>query len=157
MGNEYMNWEREAECQLQTAAAAGRGGCGCDEDGMHIWFDACEGSREIAIDSDCHNEESIGRVLDVSVTLRDMCPGRRCAVGVELVEMDEAGAEYPRGFRAFTVPAHGGSQNRDVALPSIRFILPEDNSAANQGCRRHFVARVSNHYVDEAGCGCQRH
>ena len=148
MGNEYMSWgSREGECQLHTAAAAARSNreCDCKEGEMHIWFDACEGSKEVAIASDCHNEDSIGRVLDVNVTLCDMCPGRRCAVGVELMEMDEAGTEYPRGFRAFTVPAHGGTQNRDVALPAIRFILPEDNSTSSQGCRRHVVARVTNH------------
>ena len=84
------------------------------------------------------------------MTLRNMCPGRRAAVGMHLVEMDEAGTEYQRGFRAVTVPAHNGSQNCDVALPTVRFIIPETVSVG--GCRRHFVVRATNHYMDEPGC-----
>ena len=81
-----------------------------------------------------------------------MCPGRRCAVGLHLTEMDEGGTEYPRGFRAITVPAHNHSQNRDVALPALRFILPEDMSVARHGRRRHFIVRTTHHYLDE-DCG----
>lgn len=139
----------QASCAVQTD-------CGCaahheHADGeAHIWFESCDGAKEISLSSECQNENSLGRVLDVNMTLRSMCPGRRAAVGMHLMEVDEAGVEFQRGFRAVTVPAHNGSQNRDVALPAVRFIIPEDVNT--NGCRRHFVVRAINHYMDEPGC-----
>ena len=54
-------------------------------------------------------------------------------------------------FHAMTVPAHSGCP-RDVALPRIRFVLPEDlrieGADGARGCRRHFVVRTSSRYVD---------
>lgn len=148
-------WNGECtSCARQTTVSA-QADCGCRTDSAcdetHIWFESCDGAKEVTLSSECHNEESAGRVLDVRMTLRNVCPGRRAAVGMHLMELDEGGTEYQRGFRAITVPAHNGSQNRDVALPAVRFIIPED-VAVNTGCRRHFVVRTDNHYMDEPGC-----
>lgn len=122
----------------------------------HVYYDSCESEKAVCVSSECRDEENLGRVLDVTMTLRNVCPGRRSAVGVHLVEMDENGSEYARGFRSLTVPAHNASCNRDVELPSMRFILPEDVSMAGRASRRHFVVRTTNHYLDDAitGCGC---
>ena len=50
-----------------------------------------------------------------------------------------------------TVPAHRDGP-RDVTLPRIRFVLPEDlrmeGADGPRGCRRHFVVRTSSRYVD---------
>jgi len=170
--NAYREWnaDRDCGCEAETAypvqecectvkaAATGRAvrttrNSECIDGETHVYFESCDGMKEIAMTSECHNEDSLGRVLDVSMTLRNMCPGRRCAVGVHLHEIDEGGTEHLRGFRAITVPAHNASQNRDVALPALRFILPEDLSLACNGRRRHFVVRATNHYIDEDGCG----
>ena len=158
----YREWKNEAVytagsdcgCETPRCPASQNEYSECIDGETHIYFESCEGVKEITMFSECHNEDSLGRVLDVNMTLRNMCPGRRCAVGVHLTEMDESGTEYTRGFRAITVPAHNHSQNRDVALPSVRFILPEDVSAASGSCRRHFVVRATNHYMDEADCSC---
>ena len=120
----------------------------------HVYYESCENAKEIAVASECHDEENLGRVLDVAFTLRNVCPGRRCAVGVHLVEVDENGREHARGFRSLTVPAHNAGRSRDVELPAMRFILPEDVSLASGGCRRHFVVRTTNHYLDAADTGC---
>ena len=124
------------------------------QDETHVYYESCEGAKEVCVTSECREEENIGRVLDVNMTLRNVCPGRRSAVGVHLVELDEQGIEYARGFRSLTVPAHNAGRNRDVQLPSMRFILPEDVSVAAGGCRRHFVVRTTNHYLEDAANGC---
>jgi len=151
---------RQTSCAVQADCGCGvqrETGCGCGVQHetacgeTHIWFESCDGAKEITLSSECHNEDSVGRILDVNMTLCNVCPGRRAAVGMHLVELDEAGTEYQRGFRAITVPAHNGAQNRDVALPAVRFIIPEDVAVSN-GCRRHFVVRTDNHYMDEPGC-----
>ncbi len=130
-----------APCQAASAS-----------DEMHIYFDSCDGMKEVAVNCNCNNDEGIGRVLDVNVKLCNACPGRASAVGVQLMEMDANGNEYARGFRAVTVPAHNASANCDVAVPTMRFILPEAVSAY-QG-RRHFVVRTTNHYIDQpTNCG----
>ena len=119
----------------------------------HVYYETCDGAKEVTITSECHNDDSLGRVMDVNMKLCNVCPGRRCAVGIHLTEMDENGNEYQRGFRSLTVPAHNYSTNRDIDLPSLRFVMPEDVSLVKGGCRRHFVVRATNHYIEEpANC-----
>ncbi len=119
---------------------------------MHVYFDACDGMKEVDMTCDCQNDESVGRVLDVNVKLCNACPGRSSAVGVTLVEVDGNGNEYARGFRAVSVPAHNAGTNRDVALPVQRFIVPENLNVC--GNRRHFIVRTTNHYLEQpTQCG----
>ena len=153
------NENEEACCPVRNRSALSLNNAD-EQNETHIYYETCEGAKEVCVTSECRDEENIGRVLDVNMTLRNVCPGRRSAVGVHLVELDEQGAEYARGFRSLTVPAHNAGCNRDVQLPSMRFILPEDVSVAGNGSRRHFVVRTTNHYLEDAangcgyGCGC---
>jgi len=139
------------ECSGAAVAINGNSECASGE--THVYYESCDSAKEVTIASECHNEASLGRVMDVTMTLRNVCPGRRCAVGVNLTEMDENGNEYQRGFRSLTVPAHNYCTNRDIELPALRFVMPEDVSVADNGCRRHFVVRAINHYLEEPG-GC---
>ena len=70
--------------------------------------------------------ESQGRILQLDVTVKDVCPGQRVALGVILTEVDPSGVEYQRGFKAFTIPAHQAPACRDVLVRCIRFVLPEN-------------------------------
>ena len=152
----------EPQCAVKETAGYGEA-CGCadaapasacnvpkhkyigSEDGTHVYFETCDGQQAICVASTCEEQQAMGRILDVTVTLRNVCPGRRSAVGLTLTEVDSDGAEYARGFRAITVPAHNGNCSRDIQLDSVRFILPEDLSLQR---RRHFICRVSHHYMD---------
>lgn len=146
---------RSMSSDIQAVPAA-QESCGCqggarpvDENG-HVYFDSCEDAK--AVDMGEKYLDGGGRMLDVTMTLKNVCPSRRIAVGVALTEMDEVGAEHPRGFKAMTVPAHYQSSCCDVAMPAMRFILPEDlrldgNGSICQGSR-HFVVRATAHYVD---------
>lgn len=120
--------------------------CDCDNaDETHIFFETCDGAKEVSVTGRCQEDEALGRTLDVNCTLLNVCPGRRSALGITLTEMDEDGTEYARGFRAITVPAHNARCNQDVNVDTVRFILPEDLSLQN---RRHFVVRTQHHYLD---------
>ena len=147
----------DCECSVTTSATGSAMRVSrhdsCMDGETHVYFESCDGAKEVTLTSECHNEDSLGRMLDVTMTLCNVCPGRRCAVGMQLTELDDRGNEYQRGFRAITVPAHNASQNRDVALPAVRFILPEDVAVNSGNRRRHFVVRTTNHYMDEPACG----
>ena len=69
--------------------------------------------------------ESQGRVVQVDVTVRNVCPGKRTALAVILNEVDEHGLEHPRGLKTAVLPAHDAPACRDVRVRCIKFVLPE--------------------------------
>jgi len=71
---------------------------------------------------------SRGRIVEINVRVKAVCPGKRTAVAVELYELDEEEAEHPRGMKVFSLPAHNESGNRDILIENIRFALPEDTN-----------------------------
>ncbi|MCI6012235.1 MAG: VWA domain-containing protein [Firmicutes bacterium] len=104
--------------------------------------------------------DSPGRILQLDVTLKNVCPHRRVALAAILHEVDEEGREYKRGMKTITVPAHDRTEFRDVTVRCIRFVLPEDldvsgdpDSICNQ---RKFKARFIAHYIDsDFECCCE--
>lgn len=116
----------------------------------HITFGQCETTRVEVLPNMQLDED--GRVLEVAMTLLAICPNRRVAVGIMLTEVDPAGNEHPRGFKAIAVDAHHGNCCADIAVQRTRFILPE--SLRVDGCtgvcqgRRHFIVRAEAHYID---------
>lgn len=69
---------------------------------------------------------SSGRILQLNLTLKKVCPDRRVALAVILTEVDQNGTEHPRGMKTFTVPAHHFPECRDILLRCISFVLPDD-------------------------------
>lgn len=69
-----------------------------------------------------------GRIIQLEVTVKDVCPNRRVALGVMLEEVGPDGKTDPRGFKAYTIPAHTQPGCRDVQVQCIRFVVPEDVS-----------------------------
>ena len=97
--------------------------------------------------------ESLGRILQLNVHLRNVCPRKRVALGVILTEVDQEGMEYPRGMKTITVPAHYKSFCSDVFVKGIKFVLPEDLDVSGGSffsiCNsRTFKARVLTNYID---------
>ena len=119
--------------------------------GNHVYYESCEEHKV----HDLGEAEMIstGRMLDVTLTLRNVCPRRRVALGVTVNEVDNDGNESARGFKAVTVPAHTQSGPCDITAPTLRFVLPEDLNEECQGCR-HFVVRATTHYVDSQANLC---
>ena len=125
---------------------------------MDLRIDGCEDSMEfdagdIGMD--------LGRIVQLHVRLRSVCPNRRVALAAILTEVDSAGVEHNRGMKTIAVPAHNRSRCSDVFVRSLRFVLPESLDVSNTTgtdvalnpqnsiCnRRHFRARFIAHYID---------
>ena len=116
---------------------------GCDDT---IEFDAGELSME-----------SLGRIVQMDVTLKNICPGKRVALAAILTEVDENDIEYQRGMKIMTIPAHSANRCRDVTVRCIKFVLPENLVEGEDPtvlCRtRNFKARFISHYID-SGFSC---
>ena len=105
--------------------------------------------------------DGLGRVVNVAVTLRSICPGKRVAAAVLLTELGPCGQEFSRGMQTFTVPAHPGPGCQDVRVPCVRFIVPEDLNLTH-GCDwdsvcspREFHVRVMANYIDTDFLCCE--
>ena len=99
--------------------------------------------------------ESQGKILELDLTLKNICPGKRVALAVILTEVDSYGTEYPRGMKILTVPAHFRTGCPDISVRCIKFVLPDDLnvSCSARCCERNFKARVISHYID-SGFDC---
>ncbi|MBQ8145086.1 MAG: VWA domain-containing protein [Butyricicoccus sp.] len=103
---------------------------------------------------------SLGRIVQLDVTLRSVCPGKRVALAVILSELDEKCNEYPRGLKTLTIPAHTQDSCRDVTVRCIKFVLPEDldrstDSGTLCGTRR-LRARFLANYIDTDFACCDK-
>lgn len=97
--------------------------------------------------------ESLGRVMQLDLTLKNICPEKRVALAVILSEVDSEGAEHKRGFKTAVIPAHHNSSCKDIKVRCMKFVLPEelDVSGGSQAAlcnKRNFKARVIFHYID---------
>lgn len=99
---------------------------------------------------------SLGRILQLSVTLKNVCPNKRVALAVIIAEVGCDGTEYSRGLKTMSIPAHTGDGCRDVTVRCIRFVLPEELSCNASGmCNtRCLRARFIANYIDsDFACG----
>ena len=117
---------------------------------VDLAVDGCEDSIEF--DAGGVDMESLGRIVQLSVRLRNVCPNRRVALAVILHELDDQGVEHKRGMKTIAVPAHNRSTCRDVTVRCVNFVLPESLDACHSTgslCnRRNFRARFIAHYID---------
>ena len=124
--------------------------------------DLCISGCEDSIDFDAGSFalESLGRMVQLNVTLRGVCPNRRVALAVILTETDENGSECQRGIKFFTLPAHTRSGCQDVTVRCVKFVLPENADAAGACasgglCRqRDLRVRVIANYIDSGFVCC---
>lgn len=105
--------------------------------------------------------ESLGRIVQLDVTLRNVCPQKRVALAILLSEVDCKGCEHKRGMKTLTIPAHTRETCRDVTVRCIKFVLPEDldvSGTTDSICNtRQFKARFIAHYIDNdfECCDCE--
>lgn len=97
--------------------------------------------------------ESLGRILQVNTTVKNVCPGKRVALAVVLTEVDENGIEHDRGLKTITIPAHSYPTCRDVQVRCVKFVLPEDidisGGTAEALCNpRNLRVRLISHHID---------
>jgi len=117
---------------------------------VDLTVDGCEDTLEF--DAGDLGLESLGRIVQLGVTLQNVCPNRRVALAAILTEVDDQGVEYKRGMKTVLIPAHTGDTCRDVTVRCIKFVLPESlnvSGAANSICgARNFRARFVANYID---------
>lgn len=97
--------------------------------------------------------ESLGRIVQLDVTVKNVCPNKRVALAIILTEVDSQGNEYSRGMKTITIPAHTFPQCRDVKVKCIKFVLPENlnvsGGSPNSICReRNLRVRLIAHNID---------
>lgn len=135
--------------------------CGTDVVGepcpkaVDVEIQGCEDSVEV--DAGDVDLDSLGRILQLDVTVRNVCPNRRVALAVILTEVDDKGNEFRRGLKTLVIPAHKRDSCRDVTVRCVKFVLPEelDVSGTPKGIcnRRKFKVRFLANYID-SGFDC---
>lgn len=117
---------------------------------VNITIDGCEDTLEF--DAGSIGLDSLGRILQLDVTLQNVCPHKRVALAVILTEVDAHDVEYPCGMKILTIPAHTQSSCKDITVRCIKFILPEDldvSGFSDSICnKRYFKAKFIAHYID---------
>ena len=118
---------------------------------VDLTIDGCQDS--VVINLGDTYLESLGRILQLDVTVKNVCPGKRVALAVILTEVDADGVEYQRGMKAITIPAHNYPNCRDVLVKCIKFVLPQDldvsGGTPETMCNaRNFKARFIAHNID---------
>ncbi len=117
---------------------------------VEINVDGCDDTVEF--DAGDLELESLGRIVQLDVTLKNICPHKRVALAAIITEVDQHGIEYKRGMKTLTVPAHTRATCQDVTVRCIKFVLPEDldvSGSAHSICnKRKFKARFIAHYID---------
>ena len=124
---------------------------------VEISIDGCNDTIEF--DAGDLQLNSLGRILQLDVTIRGVCPGKRVALAVILNEVDEFDTEYQRGLKTMTIPAHDRSTCQDVTVRCIKFVLPQDLDVST-GCScicngRNLRARLIAHYMDHDYSCCE--
>jgi len=145
-GNQVSFPQPEIEVNCETVVTPEE----CPEP-VEISIDGCEDSVEF--DAGALSLESLGCIVRLDVTLKNVCPNRRVALAAVMTEVDPNGIEYKRGMKAMTIPAHTSAACRDVRVRCIKFVLPEDldvsgGSTASLCNGRNFKARFIAHYID---------
>lgn len=97
--------------------------------------------------------ESPGRIVQLDVTVKNVCPYKRVALAVILTEVDSYGEEHQRGMKTITIPAHDSSGCRDILVKCIKFVLPEDLNVSvpnptGMCSPRNLKVRVFAHNID---------
>ncbi len=117
---------------------------------IEVTIDGCEDAVEF--DAGDLELQSLGCIVQLDVTLKNICPNKRVALAAIITEVDQHGIEYKRGLKTMTVPAHTRSTCQDVTVRCIKFVLPEDldvSGPTNSICNgRNFKARFIAHYID---------
>lgn len=122
---------------------------GCPR-GVEFAFGGCQDALEF--DAGDVNLASLGRILQLTFTVKNVCPGRRVALAIILTEVDDKDHEFPRGLKTLVIPAHHSPSCRDVKIRCVKFVLPEAldlNGSPDRLCdRRKFKVKFLANYID---------
>ena len=84
---------------------------------VNFTVDGCQDSAEVDL-GDVYLE-SAGRIVELNLTVKNVCPHMRTALGIILTEIDCAGKEHPRGMKTVILPAHSAPSCRCLLYTSL--------------------------------------
>lgn len=124
---------------------------------VRVVADGCQ--DVISVDENEAILQSQGRMVYVSVRIKNVCPHKRVALGVILTEVDRSGKEEQRGLKTILIPAHSENCCRDVYVNCIKFAVPEEISPARENLsicgERTFNVRTTANYIDSDYIPCK--
>lgn len=114
----------------------------------NVNIDRCEINQSMELDA--QNLSGIGRYLNLSATVKNVCPNKRIAIGMALYETT-GGCRVLKGHKSF-VASHSERCCTDITLNNIHFVLPEEIAEVEDTShlchRRNFEMEFTSHYVD---------
>lgn len=124
----------------------------CVEDYQRSCVIEIEGCNDVLeYELDDSELSSLGRLLNLSFTVKNVCPNKRVAVAVIVHELDHKHKEHPRGLKTFVI-SHHERGCRDIKVNCLHFVLPESldtTYSPTSICeKRKFVVRTISHYID---------
>lgn len=122
-------------------------------DPVAITASGCE--ECVCADLGCTSLETSGRILNLSMTLKGLCPGKRVAVGILVSEVDACGNVYDCGFKTLVIPPQRSSTGgfcAPVRVRGMRFVVPDSIPGLPHCAKRTFLVRVFTNTIDFCGC-----
>ena len=90
--------------------------------------------------------DNLGRILELSLTLKNICPNKKVALAITLNEVDNLGKENKKGMKIISIPAHSGKSCEDIKVKNIKFILPEEDGLLC--AQKQYKVRVIANYIN---------
>lgn len=109
-----------------------------------IDFEPYVESLEYSLDD--HTIESLGRILSLTLMLKDVLPNRKVGVAIILNELVDDNIEIKKSTKFISVPEHSSDTCENVKLTNIRFVLPEESNTLCEP--KKYTARVFANYID---------
>ncbi|WP_250278550.1 vWA domain-containing protein [[Clostridium] colinum] len=111
----------------------------------NIVFENCENYLEYDLGD--YALDHLGRILELSLTIKNVCPNKKVALAITVNEIDDNNTENKKAMKIISVPIHNSNACEDIRLTNIKFVLPEED---NLICKeRKFAIRVIGNYIDD--------
>ena len=117
--------------------------CSCS-----ICYGKCDNVKTVILESE--NLSGVGRFLNLSATVKNVCPKKLIALGLKIYETT-SGKKVMKGYKMFSA-SHNQPCCADITFSNIHFVFPEEIAESCKKCdicnRRTFEIETITHYVN---------
>lgn len=121
---------------------------------VNVRVDSCEDF--VQFDAGDVELTSLGRIIQINFTLKNVCPGKEVALAVLLYEIDESGNEQSRGMKTIVIPPQTGVGCRDIRVRCVNFVVTDsqggDKNSSLCGKRNFSVRTIGNYTSTDFVC-----
>lgn len=110
----------------------------------NVDFGGCQDYLEYDLGD--YSLSDLGRILELSINIKNVCPNKKVAVAITLNEINNLNTEIKKAMKILSIPAHTSTVCEDIKLKNIKFVLPEEDGLLCS--ERKFVARVLANYIN---------